>query len=263
MDGVIETIFRTLVEPGEKVVISTPTFSFYALAAMGQGAEIVTVPREADFSVDPMKLLKEAKDAKVTVLCSPNNPTGNATPIPVVEEILEGIEGLLFLDNAYVEFSGIDYLPLMRKYENLVLGRTLSKVYALAGLRVGYAFTPRWLPPWYNRAGTPFAINAVSMAAAAAALADRERAERYIAQVKHWRTRFTEEVKFPVMPSDANFVMIDVSPHKSDEIVEELARKGVVVRSCRSFSGLEDHYIRASVGADWENELFLEVINSL
>jgi len=230
---------------------------------MGQGAEVATVPREADFSVDPKKLLKEAKDAKVTVLCSPNNPTGNATPIPVVEEILEGIDGLLFLDNAYVEFSGIDYLPLMRKHENIVLGRTLSKVYALAGLRVGYAFTPRWLPPWYNRAGTPFTVNAVSMAAAAAALSDRERAERYIAQVKHWRKRFTEEVKFPVMPSDANFVMIDVSPHKSDEIVEELARKGVVVRSCRSFSGLEDHYIRASIGADWENDLFLEVINSL
>ncbi|AGB01764.1 histidinol-phosphate transaminase [Methanoregula formicica] len=263
MDGVIETILRTLVEPGEKVVISTPTFSFYALAAMGQGAETATVPREADFSVDPRKLLKEAKDAKVTVLCSPNNPTGNATPVPVVEEILEGIEGLLFLDNAYVEFSGIDYLPLMRKHENLVLGRTLSKVYALAGLRVGYAFTPRWLPPWYNRAGTPFAVNAVSMAAAAAALSDRERAERYIAQVKRWRKRFMDEVKYPVMPSDANFVMIDVSPHKSDEIVEELARKGVVVRSCRSFTGLEDHYIRASIGADWENELFLEVINSL
>jgi histidinol-phosphate aminotransferase len=151
----------------------------------------------------------------------------------------------------------------MRKHENLVLGRTLSKVYALAGLRVGYAFTPRWLPPWYQRAATPFAINSVSLAAAAAALFDQERADRYIAQVKRWRKRFIDEVKFPVMPSDANFVMIDVSPHKSDEIVEELARKGVVVRSCRSFTGLEDHYIRASIGADWENEFFLEVINTL
>src|SRR5512136_2501357 len=79
MDGVIETIIRTLVEPGEKVAISTPTFSFYALAAMGQGAEVVTVPREADFSVNVKKLVKEAKDAKITILCSPNNPTGNAT----------------------------------------------------------------------------------------------------------------------------------------------------------------------------------------
>nr|WP_319377622.1 histidinol-phosphate transaminase [uncultured Methanoregula sp.] len=263
MDGVIETIIRTLVEPGEQVAISTPTFSFYALAAMGQGAEVITVPREPDFSVDTKKLIRAARTAKITVLCSPNNPTGNATPIDGVEEILEGIEGLLFLDNAYVEFSGIDYLPLMKKHENLVLGRTLSKVYSLAGLRVGYAFTPRWLPPWYQRAGTPFTVNSVSMAAAAAALTDQAHAERYIAQVKTWRKRFLEEVNLPVLPSDANFVMIDVAPKKSDEVVEELARHGVVVRSCRSFSGLEDHYIRVSVGEDWENELFVRVINSL
>ena len=263
MDGVIETIFRTLVEPGEKVAVSTPTFSFYALAAMGQGADVITVPREADFSVDPKKLIRAAKEAKITVLCSPNNPTGNATGVEVVREILEGIEGLLFLDNAYVEFSGIDYLPLMKKHENLVLGRTFSKVHSLAGLRIGYAFTPRWLPPWYSRAGTPFTVNAVSMAAAAAALPDTAHAERYIAQVKRWRKRFADEVKYPVLPSDANFVMVDVSPHKSDEIVEELARKGVVIRSCRSFAGLEDHYIRVSIGEDWENERFVQGINAL
>lgn len=263
MDGVIETIFRTLVEPGEKVVLSTPTFSFYALAAMGQGADVVSVLREADFSADPKKLIRAAKGAKITVLCSPNNPTGNATGPDIVREILEGIEGVLFLDNAYGEFSGTDYLTLLKKHENLVLGRTFSKVHSLAGLRIGYAFTPRWLPPWYNRAGTPFAVNAVSMAAAAAALSDSAHAERYIAQVKRWRKRFMEEVKYPVLPSDANFVMVDVSPSTGDGMVEELARKGVVVRSCRSFAGLEDHYIRVSVGEDWENERFVEAINSL
>ena len=263
MDGVIETIIRTLVEPGEKVAISTPTFSFYALAAMGQGAGVVTVPRETDFSVDPKKLVRAVKDAKITVLCSPNNPTGNATGPEVVREILEGIEGLLFLDNAYVEFSGIDYLPLLKKHENLVLGRTFSKVYSLAGLRVGYAFTPRWLPPWYQWAGTPFTVNSVSMAAAAAALSDTVHAKRYIAQVKRWRKRFMDEVKYPVLPSDANFVMVDVAPYTSDGMVEELARKGVLVRSCRSFAGLADHYVRVSIGEDWENERFVQVINAL
>jgi histidinol-phosphate aminotransferase len=263
MDGVIETIIRTLVEPGEQVAVSTPTFSFYALAAMGQGAEVITVPREEDFSVDPKKLIRAAQGAKITFLCSPNNPTGNATEPEVVREILEGIEGLLFLDNAYVEFSETDYLPLMRKHENLVLGRTFSKVHSLAGLRIGYAFTPRWLPPWYNRAGTPFAVNAVSMAAAAAALSDTAHAERFIAQVGRWRKRFSEDVKYPVLPSDANFVMIDVAPHTGDGMVEELARQGVVVRSCRSFAGLDDHFIRVSVGEDWENERFVQVINTL
>lgn len=263
MDGVIETLFRTLAEPGEKVVVSTPTFSFYALAAMGQGAEVVTVPREPDFSVDPKDLVRAAKAAKVTVLCSPNNPTGNATGTETVREILEGIEGVLFLDNAYVEFSGIDYLPLMKKHENLILGRTFSKIHSLAGLRIGYAFTPRWLPPWYNRAGTPFAVNAVSMAAAAAALADNDHADRYIAQVKRWRKRFSQEVRYPVLPSDANFVMVDVAPRQGDEMVGELARRGVIVRSCRSFIGLEDHYIRVSIGEDWENERFVQEINAL
>lgn len=263
MDGVIETIVRTLVDPGEKVAVSTPTFSFYTLAAMGQGAEVIAVPREADFSVDVKKLIRAGKDAKVTFLCSPNNPTGNATGEDVVREILEGIEGLLFLDNAYIEFSETDYLPLMKKHENLVLGRTFSKVHSLAGLRIGYAFTPRWLPPWYNRAGTPFTVNSVSMAAAAAALSDTAHAERYIAQVRRWRKRFMDEVKYPVLPSDANFVMVDVAPHKGDGMVEELARRGVAVRSCRSFAGLDDHYIRVSVGEDWENERFVQAMNTL
>jgi histidinol-phosphate aminotransferase len=263
MDGVIETTIRTLVEPGEKVAISTPTFSFYALAAMGQGAEVITVPREVDFSVDPKKLIRAAKEAKITVLCSPNNPTGNASGPGVVREVLEGIEGLLFLDNAYVEFSGIDYLPLMKKHENLVLGRTFSKVHSLAGLRIGYAFTPRWLPPWYQRAGTPFTVNAVSMAAAAAALSDAAHAERYITQVLRWRKRFMDEVNYPVLPSDANFVMVDVAPHTGDVMVEDLARKGVMVRSCRSFAGLDNHYVRVSIGEDWENERFIQEINAL
>jgi histidinol-phosphate aminotransferase len=72
-----------------------------------------------------------------------------------------------------------------------------------------------------------------------------------------------EEVKYPVLPSDANFVMVDVAPTRATQMVEELATKGVVVRSCRSFAGLEDHYIRVSIGDDWENERFVQVINSL
>lgn len=263
MDGVIETVIRTLVDPGEQVVISTPTFSFYALAATGQGAEIIRVPRAKDFSVDPKKLIRAGRKAKVMIVCTPNNPTGNATPVDVIAELLEEIEGVLFLDNAYVEFSHYDYLPLMKKYENLILGRTFSKVHSLAGLRVGYAFVPGWLVPWYQRASTPFTVNSVSAAAAAAALPDKVHAQRYVAQVNRWRKQFSIEVKYPVLPSDANFVMIDIVPRTSDEMVEELARHGVIVRSCRSFDGLPDHYIRVSIGEDWENERFVQVITSL
>jgi histidinol-phosphate aminotransferase len=263
MDGVIETTIRTLVEPGETVAVSTPTFSFYALAATAQGARVVAVPREHDYSVNAQKLVRAGKAAKITFLCSPNNPTGNASSPDVIMEVLDGIGGILFLDNAYVEFSDFDYLPLLKKYDNLIIGRTFSKVHSLAGLRIGYGFVPKWFQPFCQRAGTPFTVNAVSAEAAAGALSDKEHAERCITHVREWRARFTHEVKFPVLPSDANFVMVDVSPKKSDDVTEELARKGVIVRSCRSFSGLSDHYIRVSVGEDWENEHFIEVINSL
>ncbi|MFA5221013.1 MAG: histidinol-phosphate transaminase [Methanoregula sp.] len=263
MDGVIETLMRTLIDPGETVAISTPTFSFYGLAAQAQGAKVVAVPREKDFSVNADALVREGRNAKITVLCTPNNPTGNATPLETIARVLEGVQGIVFLDNAYVEFSDTDYLPLMRKYDNLVIGRTFSKVHSLAGLRIGYAFVPVWLLPYYQRAGTPFTVNSVSAAAAAAALGDKDHAADYIKQVLRWRARFAVELKFPVLPSDANFVMVDVAPHTSDEVVEKLAGKGVLVRSCRSFSGLADHYIRVSIGEDWENELFLVGINSL
>jgi histidinol-phosphate aminotransferase len=263
MDGVIETLIRTLVEPGETVAISTPTFSFYGLAAQAQGAEIVAVRRKLDFSIDPGALARAGKTAKVVVLCSPNNPTGNATPVEDIAQVLEGIDGVLFLDCAYVEFSDYDYLPLLKRYENLVIGRTFSKAHALAGLRVGYAFVPACLQPFYTRAGTPFAMNTVSQVAAAAALASTEQADRYVLQVRKWRKRFYDELTLPVLPSDANFVMVDVSPYTSDEMVEKLARRGVIVRSCRSFSGLPDHYIRVSCGEDWENELFIREINAV
>jgi len=263
MDGVIETVIRTVVEPGEAVAVSAPTFSFYGIAAAAHGARVVSVPRRDDFSVDPAAFIEASRGAKLAFLCSPNNPTGNSVPLEAVEEILEGMEGLLFLDNAYVDFSDIDYLPLMRRHENLVIGRTMSKIFALAGLRVGYAFVPEWLEPFYHRAATPFALNSVSLAAAAGALADTGRVREARDHVRRWRQRFLEEIPLKAYPSDANFVMVDVAPLTGDEAVERLAAKGVLVRSCTSFPGLGDTYIRVSIGEDWENIRFLEAIKDL
>ncbi|TAJ44517.1 histidinol-phosphate transaminase [Methanofollis fontis] len=263
MDGVIETVIRTVVDPGDRVVISTPTFSFYGLAATAQGARVVQVPREADFSVDPGRFAEACRGAKVAFLCSPNNPTGNACPIETVREILDATDCLLFLDNAYVEFSDIDYRPLMRDYDTLIEGRTMSKIYSLAGLRFGYAFVPPWLAPHLNRAGTPFAVNAVACAAAEAALGEAGHIERTATHVRRWRERFVSAIPFPVLPSDANFVLIDVAPLGGDEASARLAEQGIIVRSCRSFPGLEDRYIRVSIGEDWENERFLAGITQL
>ena len=263
MDGVIETLVRTLVNPGDRVAVATPTFSFYGLAARAQSAEVVLVEREEDYSVDPGLFIDAARDAKISFLCSPNNPTGTVTPPGDVEEILAGIDGVLFLDNAYIEFCDTDYLPLLADHENLVIGRTMSKAYALAGARVGYAFAPAWILPYYRRASTPFTLNSLSAQAAIGALDDREGMEAYVRHVRLWREKVSRECGFPVAPSGANFIMADVSPWTGDAMAGELALRGVIVRSCASFRGLPDHFIRVSIGADWENELFLEEIRGI
>ena len=263
MDGVIETCIRALINPGDKITISTPTFSFYSLAASAHAAVVRNSTRDKDFSVNICEFIRDAQDSKLSFLCTPNNPSGTVTPVEDIEEILNSIGGILFLDNAYVEFSDADYLPLINKYDNLVIGRTMSKVFGLAGCRVGYAFVPRWFRPVYEKASTPFALNIVSAAAATGALSDREYIEHTICHVREWRNRFIKEISKPVLASGANFVMIDVSPLTGDEASDLLAMNGVLVRSCRSFPGLDDHYIRVSIGEEWENNRLLEVLPKL
>lgn len=264
MDGVIETIVRTLIEPGDKVVFSTPTFSMYGLVASAASAKVVNVKRSSsEFLVDAEEFIAEAKDAKLSFICTPNNPTGTVTEVSEIETILQNISGVLFLDNAYVEFSDVDYLPLLKRYDNLVIGRTLSKVYGLAGLRLGYGFVPEWLKAPYTAAATPFTLTKVSEAAAASALSDTSYRDSFIAFVNEWRSKFMNEIPYPVLPSGANFVLFDTAPMSGDEAAEKLSEKGVLVRSCSSFPELGETYVRVSIGDVWENERFFSVVKNL
>jgi histidinol-phosphate aminotransferase len=263
MDGIIETTIRTLVEPADLIVVSTPTFSFYRLSAIAHGAGVEEVARNLDYSVDPEPFIEACEEAKLAFLCSPNNPTGNATSVRTIKQILDRIDCVLFLDNAYVEFSDYDYVSLMDDYENLIIGRTFSKAYSLAGLRVGYAFVPSWFRSYYLRASTPHTLNSVSAGSAAIALMDQDHVTRAKERVRRWREQYTNRLKLSAHPTDANFVMVDVNPYTSDEAVEKLASMGVLVRSCRSFRGLPDHFVRVSIGDDWENEMCIEALNSL
>jgi histidinol-phosphate aminotransferase len=263
MDGVIETLVRVLVDPGDLVVVSSPTFSFYRLAALAHAADVRLSPRGEDFSIDPASFSRDTRGAKCAFLCSPNNPTGNATPPDVIDEIAGSMDGVLFLDNAYVEFSSYDYLPLLKKHENLVIGRTFSKAYSLAGLRIGYAMVPAWLEPFYNRAATPHTLNRVSSSAAAGALTDTDHLMETVSHTRKWRQYIMDTCRYPHVISDANFVLFDVSPMTGDEMTGLLAKRGVIVRSCASFTGMANHYIRVSIGDAWENELFVREINAL
>ena len=262
MDGVIETVIRVIVSPGDTVAVAAPTFSVYGLAAKAASANIVNIPSREDFTIDIDLFIEKARTAKLSFLCTPNNPTGTTVPAAEVKRILENIEGFLFLDCAYIEFADEDYYSLLSA-ENLIIGRTLSKVYGLAGLRIGYAFVPEWFIGPYMAGVTPFSLNCVSEAAGVAALENPSCRDRLVSHVRAWRKRFEEEIPFPVLPSGANFVLINTAPLKSDDAVVQLQKKGVLVRSCSSFPGLGDTYIRVSIGDDWENERFLSAVKEL
>ena len=262
MDGVIETVIRIVVAPGDKVAVAAPTFSVYGLAAKAASAEIVNIQSKEDFTIDVDAFIEGAKDAKLSFLCTPNNPTGTTVPAADVKRILENISGFLFLDCAYIEFADEDYYQLL-SFDNLIIGRTLSKVYGLAGLRIGYAFVPEWFVGPYMAGVTPFSLNCVSEAAGAAALENPECRDALVSHVRSWRKRFEDEIPFPVLPSGANFVLINTAPIKSDDAVKQLQKMGILVRSCSSFPGLGETYVRVSIGDDWENERFLEGVKKL
>ena len=261
MDGVIETVLRVLLEPGDKVVVIEPTFSFYHLATEACHGFVCTVPLNDDFSVDPQAIIAASKGAKITFLCTPNNPTGTEIPLGIIEQIAQSIDGLLFLDCAYGEFSTDIPYDLVKKYEHILIGRTMSKLYGLAGLRLGYAAVPDWFLPYYKKAETPFALDVLALHAAAAALMDQEYYEQVRSHIIKWREQIIQTSPLPVTPSSSNFCLIDVSPKTGAEATLYFAERGVLVRSCDSFSGLEPHYIRASIGLDWECERLIQVLH--
>jgi histidinol-phosphate aminotransferase len=251
MDGVMDTLTRLFLEKGDRTQIYTPTFSYYEILTTLCGATPLFVPRGPGFEIST----DIPKDVKMIFICSPNNPTGNLTPEEDVKKVLESTEAIVFLDEAYVEFADRSLLGLVRKYENLVVGRTMSKAFGLAGLRLGYAVAPEWMADQYRRAAPPFfGVTCASVAAGVAALSDLGYMHSSVDKIRIERERLREETG--AHPAQANFLYIETA-EPSDIVTEKFQQKGIIVRDCRSFRGAGDHHIRVSVGTPAENDLFL------
>jgi histidinol-phosphate aminotransferase len=196
---------------------------------------------------------------KMTFLCSPNNPTGNSLSEETVRAIVESAEGIVFLDEAYAEFAEKSLLKLAGQYENLVVGRTLSKAFGLAGMRLGYAVASPWLGEQYRRIAPLFAISSLSLAAGAAALQDLEHMNASVIRIIRERERMRQRIS--ASPSQGNFLYIQTE-ERSISVVDRLMRQGVVVRECSAFLGTGEHGLRVSVGTPEENDRFLEAYGS-
>jgi histidinol-phosphate aminotransferase len=252
MDEIITTICRIFLGAEDKALIPVPTYNFYGLAVELCGALPHYQPRLAGFAVDR----KIPEGIKMAFLCSPNNPTGNALSEENVRAVVEGTEGIVFLDEAYAEFAGKSLLNLVREYDNLVVGRTLSKAFGLAGLRLGYAVAPPWIARQYRRVAPLFSMSSLSLAAGVAALGDLDWMRGCVGKIVRERERMRERLAY-ANPSEGNFLYVHTG-EKSKVVVERLLRQGIVVRDCSSFPGSGEHCLRVTVGRPEENERFLE-----
>lgn len=261
-DELMDLLAKVFLEEGDEVVIPVPTFSIYESIARLYGARPVFVPLGRDFRYEVEKILKEIdRKTKLIFLCSPNNPTGTILEEGDLRQVLEE-EAVVVLDEAYVEFAERSYVPLVREYENLVVLRTFSKAFGLAGLRVGYGVVDERVAEALMRVKLPFNVGILAQRGAMGALRDRKHLQRTIELVKKGRELLTKGLSamgIKVYPSGANFLLLDLRGRGKEarETAEGLLRQGIITRECQNFRGLDGYYLRVSVGTMAQNRRFL------
>jgi len=266
MDGIFDTMMRLFMSPGAESIIPIPTFSYYEIATLANGGKPVFVEREPDFCIDPNKIIdKVNENTRMIFLCSPNNPSGNSILEKDARNILGSVNAIVFIDEAYVEFADTGITKLVKEYDNLIIGRTFSKAFGLAGMRMGYAVVPEWIARQYMKVMTPFSMDVLSTAGGIAALKDEKYLDKSIKMVKNGRVQLSSGLSkiCKVYPSDANFILVDVSPRNSKEICESLLEKGIIVRDCTSFRGAGESLIRITVGTKEQNDSVISAFHEL
>ncbi len=269
-DEAIEVLIRTFCEAGQdKVLICSPTFGYYATCAQIQGAGIIDVPLNKNYQWDNEAIIKAASSAvnlKVIFLCTPNNPTGTIIEDHLVEQLCKQFPNILIaVDEAYEEFSSRpSYANKTEKLKNLVVMRTLSKAYALAGVRGGVAIAdPRVidlmlkvLPPYPIARPVEDAILAALSPAAMSTHAARL-TEWLSERARMYKALQTSPFVAKVYPSQANFLLLDVKD--DDALMRELSRRQVKIRDYRNTTG----HMRISIGSPEENTIALEAFGVL
>ena len=264
-NDILEIAAHAFVQKGEAVVYSQYSFAVYALATQGVGGRAIVVPAvDYGHDLDAMAAAIDA-DTRLVYVANPNNPTGTFIPAAQIEAFLQKVPArvIVVLDEAYNEYLAPEHQfessAWVRKYPNLIVSRTFSKAYGLAGLRVGFAIAQPAVTDLMNRIRQPFNVNSLAQAAALAALADTEFLARSDALNREGLRRLESafsELGLPFVPSRGNFVLVKVGP--AARVYQELLKRGVIVRPVGNY-GLPE-WLRISVGLPEENARFLAVL---
>lgn len=258
----IEALLLVTVAAGTRVVVPETTFTLYALLTKVLGGELLQVPLgpELEYDAAELRQVRAGVDAPLTIVCSPNNPTGGVMPQAELARMCEETDGLVVVDEAYHEFSRQSAVPLLAEHKNLVVLRTFSKAMAMAGLRVGYLLAAPELVREINKARLPYNLNFFSQLAALLALDSWEELRAVVERVILAREELLHKLyRVPGVkpyPSQANFILFELLEADPKAVFESIYRRGVLIRDVTSYPRLS-RCLRVSVGTQEQNEAFL------
>ncbi len=267
---VLQTVLLTYAGSGRTVLTFEPTYALHTHIARIVGADVVSGERDDGFVIDPAAAaaMVRAHQPAVTFLCSPNNPTGVVDERSVVEAVLAEVShygGLLVVDEAYGQFAPYSALELLEGNPSLVVSRTYSKTWAMAGARLGYLVGDRRVVEQLEKVVLPYHLDAATQAAGIAALEFVDAMDLRVRSIVEQRTiveRRLIELGCTVWPSGANFILFRPPEHNGDEVWEQLVKLSVLVRNTASWPRLTGS-LRVTIGSEPDNLRFLEAISEI
>lgn len=268
-DEIISLISRAFLDPQSRTVMATPSFSVYKTNADIEGAEVIEVPL-VDGVHDLQQMLAAVNEqTKVVWVCNPNNPSGTYVNETELEKFIQGVPSdvLIVLDEAYYEYVTKEDFPnsleLLKKFPNLLVMRTFSKIYGLSSLRIGYGIGRPEVIDLLNRVRGPFNTNRMAQAAAVEAIQDQQFVQECRAKNQLGKELFyqaLDQLNLFYYPTETNFILIDVQ-RKGNEAFEFLLRRGIIVRSGEALGF--PNSIRVTFGTKEQNEQVLEALNDM
>jgi histidinol-phosphate aminotransferase len=270
-DEILDVLGKTFMEPGDEFIVPIPSYMYYEYTLTIQDA----VPVYAKWDVPSNTLDVESviqainNKTKLIFLCTPNNPTGGLISKEDIKKVLESTDAIVVVDEAYYEFSGVNNVDLLEDYKNLFILRTFSKVLGLAGMRIGYGLSNPEIIEYMYRVKPVFSLTKLSEVAASATLKDHEyikKSTEISIDSREFLYRSMSKFKnLTVYKSKANYMLVDIrdTGFTAKELSEKLMQNGVIVRDCTSFKGLDEYWIRVSVGTLENDAEFIKILKNI
>ncbi|MBP5707108.1 MAG: histidinol-phosphate transaminase [Spirochaetales bacterium] len=261
----IFTILTAMLESGHTVNIPVPTFTVYGLISSNLNANVNYIAPNDDLSVNVSALREAAKiKGSVTIICSPNNPTGRALTPQDLFSIIEASQGIVVVDEAYIHFGGQTIIDSINKYDTLIILRTFSKAFGLAGLRIGCMISNKNIITQLAKVKLPYNLNIFTLTTLEVVLDNIEflqkNIDRIMAQKSVLVEGLTKHKELTVYPSDANFILFRTN--KPKYIFDELVKRDVLIRTYSSGKYMEG-CLRVSIGSPEENQKFLKALDEI